>query len=339
MGEKQRDEWRGWRFVLLSLLVTASCIIFFFAGRHFFPTIKERTRYAWGALTQRVMEWGGVRLNSIELQLLSDPSEVNRGDLMQPFDSLSVQLKEELSIYYGVPFWGLDLQEVKDRVLAAGWPKSVYLRRSFPDTLKIQVLPRQPVLWVRSSKAWVAVDEEGCPLLLSQNIPGQWAHLAVVYGLEGIFDRGRNILELRRQLVDEKEALKDAYQLNRSLTAQVGVDVESISIREEPWTKTSLLTARFSMPLKLRDKVHEESENSQTKYEVTFLSHDWAQRVSSLQFVLSDLSTKPLESVRILGQYSGRWIVEDLSPKKVKAPEVQKAAVKKSGIKLKRRKH
>jgi hypothetical protein len=312
VGENRGDEWRGWRFVVVSLAVTIACSIFFFAGRHFFPTMVERARFAWGIVTQRVTEWGGVRLKTIELQLLSDQTGENitgQTKAMQPFDALSVQLKGDLSSYVGAAFWALDLAQVKEQILETGWVRTVYLRRSFPDALKIQIVPRTPVLLARSSTQWITVDEEGAPLLASTQVPGVWLGLPMVYGLESVFDRGKTMTEMKRLASDQRNVLKDAHQLAGALKTKIGVDVESIRVRDENWTKSSLLTVRFALPKTVGELT------SETKYEITFLAYDWASRVSSLQFVLSDLATKNLEQVRVLGQYQGRWIVEDLAPK------------------------
>lgn len=314
---------------MISLVVTTASIIFFFAGRHFFPNIVNETRTAWGVITQRVVEWGGVRLKTIELQLVANqtadqtPSE-EQGKRMAPFEALSAQLKEDLNVYYGSPFWSLDLDHVKQKIMNEGWVKSVYLRRSFPESLKIQIIPKEPTLLVRASEKWVAVDNEGSPLWMSSQIPGSWLNLPIVFGLERIFDRGKTLIELKRQVTDETDILKDAYQLLSSLHSRVGVDVESVSIKDEAWSQGALFTVKFSLPNKTIEKSNE------TKYEVTFLSNQWTQRVASLQFILSDISTKAdnknidnkllalkkLEPIRILGQYDGRWIVEGVSEPK-----------------------
>lgn len=334
MGENRRDDWRGWRFVVVSLIVTGTCIIFFFAGRQIFPTIVKQGRFLGGILTRRVTEWGGVRLRLIELQLLQDQGIANSESLSVPFKSLMSQLNDELSHYQGELFWGLNLSEVKVRILEKGWVKSVFLRRAFPDTLKVQLIPRIPVFLVRSSREWAAVDEEGSVLAISDQIPGAWIHLPVVSGLEAAFDRGKNILETRRMTKEESIVLRDAYALVSQLKAKLAVDVDSLSVKQESWTKSALLSARFSLPRATQEMP---AKATDLKTTVTFLSGDWSERISALQFVLSDLSQKGLDEIRVLGQYSGRWIVEDAVPTASLGPKKEIRSVQKRKVKKGRR--
>lgn len=303
-----RDDWRGWRFVIISLIVTTASIIFFFAGRHFFPKIKTNVQVTWGVLVHRMSEWGGVRLKTIELSLMSD-SDAPEGDSMAAFEPLADKLKQDLSLYYGAPFWTLDLGQVKSRIMQTGWAKSAYLRRSFPDHLVIQVVPKHPAFMVRSEDAWVAVDQEGSVAWISDRIPGEWLKLPVVYGLESLFSRSREIANLERQTLDVRPLLKDLTSLATSLREQVGVDVEYFRVTEDRWNRRGLVTAYFHLaPTK------SEVNGKLVQMQVTLESAAWQNRLASLQYVLSDLMAKEASGAKILGQYEGRWIVQQEKP-------------------------
>ncbi len=326
--EERRDEWRGWRFVGISLAVTTASIIFFFAGRQFLPKIRENAQYALGVMAQRVNEWGGVRLNSIELQFVSEKT----GSERQAFEPLIQKLKNDLASFEGSSFWGLDLSLVKSQALKAGWVKSVYLRRSFPDRLLIQIVPKQPSLIVRSLKRWVAVDEEGTPVWISEQILGAWINLPVVYGLEDIFERGRDIETLSRQTAEVRSTLSDAVLLVHDLQQKVGVAIESLEIKDDPWTQAGLIKVKFSSPADVPTNTSSVGKPttalSKNKVsEVTFLSQNWRARLPALQFILSDLSTKDIQSARILGQFDGRWIVQSEESDKAVERELPKNKV------------
>jgi hypothetical protein len=230
-------------------------------------------------------------LKTIELQVVTDH---------KAFDPLAEDLKAKLTSYYGTPFWSMDLQGVKEDILRSGWVRTVFLRRSFPDRLSVRVLAKSPKFLVRGKGAWIATDSDGVPFWVSEHIPGAWLDLPVIYGLENIPSQTRELSVLQREFSDFRTVFVDAAELLNSLKSQVGVEASSLILKEEKWKK-ALITVHFGA---------QRPDGKSSSVEITFLSEDWKSRLSSLQFVLSDLLSSEREEIRILGQYKGRWIVE-----------------------------
>lgn len=292
MGEHK--DWKGWRFILVSLVVTTASIIFFFAERQIFNKI-ELARSTPGfqkleSLAQRVKEWGGVRLKSVDLQVV--PQE-------PALESLALKVRTQLEALVGQPFWWLDIEGVKQRILSEGWPKSVYIRRAFPAQLKVQIIAREPRLLVKSASGWALVDEGGILLTQSKDISGHWASLPIVFGLEESFSRDLPIVDLNRQLTKEQEILTDLGSLLSTLKERVGIDPELTRISQEAWADEAVFLIQF--------KVMEGSKPKAVS--ATFLAHHWSERLEGFQFVLSDLKKIDSDSVKILGQFEGRWFV------------------------------
>lgn len=291
---KNSRDWIGKKFVFVSLIVTTASIIFFFAERQIFNKIEEARAAGslkqWESLLQRVNEWGGAHLKQIDVQVVPEEPSL---------EILALPLRARLERLVGRSFWGLDIEAVKQEILSEGWPKNISIRRSFPSTLSIQILARDPRFLVKARSGWAVVDAGGVLVARLQDVSGNWAHLPIVFGFENSFSRDLSILELNRQLKKEQETLADLHRLVQVLVEKVGVEPESIHIREEAWANEP----SFVVHLKVGN------ETSMKYVDVHFLSKRWSDRMESFQFVLSDLNRHAYDSVQILGQYDGRWFV------------------------------
>lgn len=319
--EKNSDDyWRGSRFLVISLVVTASSIIFFFAERHLFSKMDEATTAPWPkkmvqAVAHGVIEWGGVKLKGIELEIFPVRAE---GD---PFAKFASDIRERLSIYYGQPFWLLDLEKVKAEILNEGWVKSVAIRRSFlgaatglsNGSLKIKIFSREPAFLVHGARSWIVIDSEGNFISRANQIPGDWATLPLIYGLEEPYSRERSPIELNRELSKEREFVSDLSQLILALKDQVKIDVDSVTLQKDNWSSEAQYHLKFK-------------NSEQKEVEAIFLSHHWNARLQSFQFILSDLQQKKITPTKILGQYDDRWFIRKEEPLVSEVKKIIKAA-------------
>ena len=304
-----QDEWRGARFIFISLLVTTASIIFFFAGRHIFSKIDTGAHSGWRQITGQLTEWGEMKLKSVELHVVNNHEIVNLPELASsdsPFDPIISRVQKRLDRFEGQSLWSLDLASIKDDILQEGWAKAVYIRRAFPDRLNVQILPRTAQFIMHASKQWVVIDDEGFVISVAKEIPGIWANRILVWGLEDVFSSGHSAPELNRGLKQVREAIKDLSMLTNAVSNRLGVAIESAHVAEDAWFGEYLFTLKWTQD-------DEKSTAVQKTIEATFLSHHWDDRLENLQYVLSDLHAKGLtnKNIKIRGEMPGKWIVAE----------------------------
>ena len=110
-------------------------------------------------------------------------------------------------IYKDQPILGVDLEAVRQRVLAVGWVKQAKVIRLLPDTLVIAVTPRNLMAVWQFQGVDQVVDNDGKPV--PQADPSRFADLPLVVG-QGAGEAARAILPLLRQrpqLMGQLEAL------------------------------------------------------------------------------------------------------------------------------------
>lgn len=301
--KKNKEEWRGWRFLFVSLAVTALSIIFFFSVRLILPKIEQRLSLSVEAISQRVNKWGGIRLKNIELEVASEDQD-------ELLPQLTASLKQELDSYKGRSFWSVELAEVKELVEKNGWVDKVAVQRSFPDRLSIHITAKRPRYLVRGVRSWFLVDAKASVISISREIPGAWINLPLVFGKEKRFDRGQTVEELNRRLTDQRLDFQALTRLMDSVERRFHVRIESLEFKEDSWSEGSLV----QMKIFSQNKTDIMGQNLGEEFEVVLplRTEDGIiseQRLESLQYVLSDLRLKGVASAQILGQFDGRWIV------------------------------
>lgn len=289
---KKSEDWKGIRFLFLSLLVTAISIIFFFAGQRLFPKIKEGI----SQLKQEVVEWGGFKFHSVELQILGNLE--THTEFEKEFEPFIKQLRKKLSRLEGRLWWEVHLSAMKQELLQAGWIETVALQRSLPSRLKVIVTARTPSFMLRALHYWIAVDARGKAILRSASIPGSWSTLPLVFGWEEEFRSGDSLEEINRQLQSDRSLFQDLHELLFTLKERVHLSIESVVIQKNSWTEKTLFTVSWT------------AQAGEQKNRITFLENQWKHRLEGLQFVLSDVMKHHLEEVQILGQFEKRWIVQ-----------------------------
>lgn len=279
--KSRRESWKGWRFLCVSLGVTTLSIIFFFASRQIFPTIRESAQQSIDFVTQRINSWGGIRLKSITLRV--EPEGAH--------PLLVAGLRKRLDTYQGQSFWGLDLDQLKRDITQEGWVDDVVVRRVFPDALRVHAIAKQPRFLVKGITRWNLVDAKGSVVWFSREIPGSWVHLPVVMGREAHFERGKTVDEMNRRLEDFQAEFSQLSVLVDTLEAKLGKDIDQVVIQDDSWIGQPLVKLNVD------------------RYVITLPLYGWRDRLESLQFILSDLSIKNQFSAEVLGQFNGRWIV------------------------------
>jgi hypothetical protein len=294
----QDREWRGKRFIFVSLTVTTVSIIFFFALKTIFPTIK-----AGGAelrdFARRAMIQGGGQVEQIEVEISSSSDAHSRF-----FETLKSEIQMKMESYKGQPFWTVGLKGIQAELVEKGWVHSARVRRSFPQTLAIQVTPRKPLFWVKMQKGWALVDETGYVMSLQPSVEGWLADLPVVVGMRGVYRGVAHLDDINRKSSVEREALLDLAALIREVESRLMVKVDSVRVESDPWFEGNMFTLHWV------EARSEKSNRAERDIAATFLERQWSERMDSLQYVLSDLKKQEFEKVRIFGAYGDRWIVE-----------------------------
>lgn len=292
------NEWKGRKFLLVSLAVTTASIIFFFALRLIFPTIKEEAqelRREISPFAQRVIDWGGIRVQSIELNILAEEGE---RDFFAREKSLEA-IRKTLDVYYGQSFWWVDLESIKKMVMESGWARSVHIRRSFPSTLEIHLEPRKARFLLKARRGWALADADGVLITQTDQIPGWMASLPIVVGFQNILTGQSSAVELNRNFSRERGALAELSRILDSFESRLSVNVETVSVSFDRWVDEPLFILGWT----------ERIEDQSRDFEVTILGGHWEDRLQNLQYVLSDAKESPMPKVRVLGQFEDRWIL------------------------------
>lgn len=147
--------------------------------------LSHRERAAAPASDSLVARWLaplGFRLARVEVE---GAPEMAKGDILR-----AANLEKD------TPIVGIDLETVRQRVLAAGWADDVKVARLLPDTLIIAVTPRRAMaVWQHQGVSRV-VDAQG--RAIGGADPGRFPDLPLVVG-EGAAEEAHVILPLLRQ--------------------------------------------------------------------------------------------------------------------------------------------
>lgn len=286
-------DWHGKRFLIISLSVTTLSIIFFFAAQYLSPKIIEglnASRSLQGdgrmSLWERLTESGGFRVQTVELQIMNEGSD----------PMLEQELQKRLAGYKGELLWALDVQKMGEWMMNEGYARHVQIRRAYPSRLVVRLFPRTPALLVRSTRAWVVIDNEGYALHVASSIPGAWAYLPVVKGFEIDLGAAESASEINRRIDANREVLRTASSLVRDFQERLNVNIMRMTLKKQDWNEDWWMSLEWK---------HEGRPVS-----VTLASKGWESRLDDLQFVLSDLVKKSNAPIAILGQYQGRWFVK-----------------------------
>jgi len=296
-SSSENEGWRGIHFVVVSAIITVGLIGAVYASKLILPDVHRSTVAQLQKLQAWVSSWNGIRLSSIDLEVVRE-SETSAA-AVAPFEAAAGKSRKTLEKYLGQPFWLLNLSDIRDRLLDEGWAKVVYVRRAFPNSLKIQIVPRTPAFLVRGAQHWVVTDEQGSAILVVKQIPGTWTHLPSVFGLEETFAFGQNPRDLNRQLAGERELFEDLNRLMSDVKNRLQLDPVSIRLERDAGPATWLYHVNFS------------------SFVTILRMQDWEHRLPHLQFVLSDLKMKDVTFTRVMGQFEGRWFVDAAPQKKV----------------------
>jgi cell division protein FtsQ len=111
------------------------------------------------------------------------------------------------SIYKDQPLLGMDLEALRQRVLAVGWVKEARVVRLLPDTLVLQVVERkQLAVWQHGGRSHV-IDDQG--QIIREADANRFAGLPLIVG-DGGAEHAAHILSAvaqRPRLMDRMEAL------------------------------------------------------------------------------------------------------------------------------------
>jgi len=297
--------------LLVSLIVTAVSIIFFFAGRQIFHKLEldkpitsgttssgkenksARGKYAedgLGATSRRIPWWerwsgiGGTVVSRIELNVESKHD-------VQALETFQNQTAKFLDTFRGRPMAMLSTESLKRDLLSQAWIEQASVRKIFPDKLQIKIVGREPAFVLRGMDAWVLADSRGSLISASKFLSGRWATLPRVFGIE---DRLQGDLDdMDRQLTQERVWLQDLSALLSKLHRQVLLQPQEVKIIPDSWTGSAMFVLK-SAP-----------------YEIRLTSGQWNNRLNYLQYILSDLHSETTESTfaRIEGQYPDKWYV------------------------------
>ncbi len=117
-------------------------------------------------------------------------------------DTPKADITEAMAVERGTPILALDLDAMRDRLLALPWVREASIERQLPDTLLVQISERRPLAIWQNRGQFAVIDENG-EVLSSGNIAGH-AHLPLVVG----DDAPRHAAALIRMLESEPELAK-----------------------------------------------------------------------------------------------------------------------------------
>lgn len=301
--KRENAEWRGRKFLAVSLVVTALSIIFFFALRLVSPKIKESAAglkaYA-GFLVQRVIDLGGMKVQTIDLSVVSMEGAKGDGAVAREkffsHEKMLGNLRQSLSASIGQPFWLLDLDRVQSEILETGWAKEVFIRRDFPGTLRIQIEPRDPFFVAKAHKGWVVLDESGVAMFALSELPGWLADRPLLFGISSLMGTDLGVSAINRRIEFERAFISEMAEAVTELEKRLSVKVDSLEFSHQEGTEFS------QFRLLWKDK-------SDRNFSVSLNFGMWRNRLEALQFVLSDSVSRGSSEIEVNGEFDGRWIV------------------------------
>lgn len=117
------------------------------------------------------------------------------GRLDTPRDDLS----EAVGVERGDPILGVNLEDVRERILALPWVRDAAVERQLPHTVLVQISERRAIAIWQNRGQFAVIDEHGD--VLSSGDVSPYAHLPVVVG----DDAPRHAAELLAMLASEPE--------------------------------------------------------------------------------------------------------------------------------------
>ena len=185
----------------------------------------------------------------------------------------------------------LSAEDLKRELLGQAWIEQASVRKIFPDKLQVKIVGRDPAFVLRGMDAWVLADSRGSLISASKFLSGRWTGLPRVFGME---ERLQGDLDdMERHLTQERAWLQDLSLLLSKLSSQVLLQPQEVKIIPDSWTGSAMFVLKSS------------------PYEIRLTSGRWINRLSYLQYILSDLraETEPTTFARIEGQYLDKWYV------------------------------
>ena len=286
MTRSASRDWRAKSFLWTSLIVTALSIIFFFAGRYLSHKIKELDSRSPRQFLYELAQYGGVVISDVQLESMIDDERLDNPQVRQ--------LSRRLESLKGQIIFNVDIQSLTKEVENLPWVQAVRVYRRFPDKLEVLVEARRPALLVRIQDSWIVVDEAGAFVGNMRSIKKEYFRLPKVFGYENQILG--EIEELNRLYEDERSKLADLVKIVRALKEKVSIQTEEVRVQNRDWLDEVLFQVSWR-------------DSQARKYHVSLLSHHWEDRLTSLQFVMSDIAPDSFQEVSILGQYKKRWVL------------------------------
>lgn len=285
MALSARD-WQAKHFFFLSLIVTALSIIFLFAVHQLSNKLRSEGE---GALWFRsLLSGGGFLVESIRLE--SNEEESFFPDSMREPVYLRVEaLKNRFLLSLGA-------DEALSPLESIPWLKSVSVKRNWPGELKVRLAWELPSLAVYSGNGWVLVNESGDFIAHSKVLFGSWVDLPQVYGLEDVLRR--DVEEMNRSLQQEKLWLQDLQAWRKTLQDRLQLKVLHSNIEWDAWNERPIFSTEV------------ETDSGERSFEIRVAHQQWRNKISSLQYVLTDIITRNLEQNRLSGELPGRWLAQ-----------------------------
>lgn len=260
----------------------ALSITFFFAGRSIFNKIEE---VAGHGLLYRFATWGGLVVENVALNIQPQES----------FLPVVDRVKRQVIPLSGKPLFAIDPHDISRQISNSPSVEKVWVRRSWPNQISIDVELREPKLVLRARDAWIYVDRNGHFIAADRALRNPSFDLPQVYGFENQLIG--EIEDLNRLYTKEKLWLKDLVALIENLKAHVGFSVWSAKVKENAWSQSAIFE------LSSVSKKDEE-------FQIAFQEGDWSGRMLSLQFILSDLRSRKIDRAALNASYPARWYVE-----------------------------
>ena len=149
---------------------------------------------------------------------------------------------ERLGLGEGAIMVWIDTDEVVQAVDADPWVADVRVQRVFPDRLVVEVLEREPVVWIEGSSEWMLVASDGTVLdrattPSTEHLRARVAARDVSIGVASDERVWREVVELALVLPPEVQEIAD-----------VGF------VADELWMTLGEVTVRFGTAAELADK-------------------------------------------------------------------------------------
>lgn len=159
-----------WRGTLLR--VGAAAVVLAAAGGAIGWTVQSGyLARTWGTVTAGALQLtadAGLRVDDV---LVVGREQTNPGALL-----------EKVGVERGMPILGIDLADMRDRVVSLPWVKEARIERRLPDTLHVTLVERRPLaLWQRG-RDFTLVDQDG--VTIDNQDVRQFHNLPIVIGEE-----------------------------------------------------------------------------------------------------------------------------------------------------------